>query len=190
MKSWSDLDVGWAWLNFTHCRRRFHLGCAWLNISDFFVSCYVKFLLFSTRTPRDVRWRRDYDRFMAAFGKTFGFGFHPGQQDTCQTYYSVFLLALHRRKVNCQIFVMYISDRHSRHLNFTLGLTNKGLLWDFYRSLKYPRTMVLVLYMSSSFWLLEVESHDFSHAEKERTASKAEQTYKMTIISTQNGPRL
>ena len=33
------------------------------------------------------RWRRDYDRFMAAFGKTFGFGFHPGQQDTCQTYY-------------------------------------------------------------------------------------------------------
>ena len=78
------------------------------------------------------RWRRDYDRFMAAFGKTFGFGFHPGQQDTCQTYYSVFLLALHRRKVNCQIFVMYISDRHSRHLNFTLGLTNKGLLWDFY----------------------------------------------------------
>ena len=32
-----------------------------------------------------------------------------------------------------------------------------------------------VLYMSSSFWLLEVESRDFSHAEKERTACKAEQ---------------
>ena len=57
------------------------------------------------------RWRRDYDRFMAAFGKTFGFGFHPGQQDTCQTYYSVFLLSS-SRKVNCQIiFVMYIPDR-------------------------------------------------------------------------------
>ena len=44
--------------------------------------------------------------------------------------------------------------------------------------------------MSSSFWLLGVESRDFSHTEKERTASKAEQTYKMTIISTQHGPRL
>ena len=41
-----------------------------------------------------------------------------------------------------------------------------------------------------SFWSLGLESRDFSHAEKERTASKAEQTYKMTIISTQNGPRL
>ena len=40
-------NVGWAWLNFTQCRRRFHLGFAWLNISDFFsVSCYVKFFLF------------------------------------------------------------------------------------------------------------------------------------------------
>ena len=44
--------------------------------------------------------------------------------------------------------------------------------------------------MSSSFWLLGVESHDFSHAEKERTACKAMQIYKMTIIVTQNGPRL
>ena len=58
------------------------------------------------------RWRRDYDRFMAAFGKTFGFGFHPGQQDTCQTYYSVFLLSSFR-KVNCQIFVMYYPDRQA-----------------------------------------------------------------------------
>ena len=33
----------------------------------------------------------------------------------------------------------------------------------------------MVLYMSSSFWLLGVESRDFSHAEKERTACKAEQ---------------
>ena len=41
--------------------------------------------------------------------------------------------------------------------------------------------------MSSSFWLLAVESRDFSHAEKERTAFKAEQIHKMTIIFTQNG---
>ena len=34
--------------------------------------------------------------------------------------------------------------------------------------------------MSSSFWLLGVESRDFSQAEKERTAGKAEQIYKMT----------
>ena len=34
--------------------------------------------------------------------------------------------------------------------------------------------------MSSSFGLLGVESRDFSHAEKERTACKAEQIHKMT----------
>ena len=44
--------------------------------------------------------------------------------------------------------------------------------------------------MSSSFWLLGVESRDFSHAEKERTACKDEQIHKMTTIFTQNGPRL
>ena len=43
--------------------------------------------------------------------------------------------------------------------------------------------------MSSSFGLLGDESHDFSHAEKERTACKAEQIHKSTIIFTQNGPR-
>ena len=47
-----------------------------------------------------------------------------------------------------------------------------------------------VLYMSSSFCLLGVESSDFSQAEKERTACKAEQIHKMTTIFTQNGPRL
>ena len=47
-----------------------------------------------------------------------------------------------------------------------------------------------VLYMSSSFWLLGVESRDFSHAEKERTACKAEKIHKMKIIFTQNDPRL
>ena len=34
--------------------------------------------------------------------------------------------------------------------------------------------------MSSSFWLLGVESRDFSHSEKERTAYKAEQIHEMT----------
>ena len=38
-----------------------------------------------------------------------------------------------------------------------------------------------VVDMSSSFWLLRVESRDFSQAEKERTACKAEQIHKMTI---------
>ena len=44
--------------------------------------------------------------------------------------------------------------------------------------------------MSSSFWLLGVESRDFCQAEKERTACKAEQIQKMIIVSTHNGPRL
>ena len=42
-----------------------------------------------------------------------------------------------------------------------------------------------VVDMSSSFWLLRVESHDFSQAEKERTACKAEQIHKMTTIFNQ-----
>ena len=40
--------------------------------------------------------------------------------------------------------------------------------------------------MSSSFWLLGVELRDFSHAEKEKTACKAEQIHIMTAIFTQN----
>ena len=43
-----------------------------------------------------------------------------------------------------------------------------------------------VLYMSSSFWLLQVESRHFSQAEKERFACKAEQSHKTTTIFTQN----
>ena len=50
--------------------------------------------------------------------------------------------------------------------------------------------LIQVIYMSSSFWLLGVESRDFSHAEKERTAFKAVQIHKMTTIFNQNGPRL
>ena len=44
--------------------------------------------------------------------------------------------------------------------------------------------------MSSSFWLLRVESRDFSQAEKERTTWKAKQIQKMTTIFTQNCPKL
>jgi hypothetical protein len=40
--------------------------------------------------------------------------------------------------------------------------------------------------MSSSFWLSEVESGDFSKAEKEKTACKAGQITKITTIFTQN----
>ena len=40
--------------------------------------------------------------------------------------------------------------------------------------------------MTSSFWLLRVESRDFSQAEKERNACKAEQIHKMTTIFSQN----
>ena len=38
--------------------------------------------------------------------------------------------------------------------------------------------------------ILGVESRDFSQAEKEITACKAEQIHKMTTIITKNGPRL
>ena len=48
----------------------------------------------------------------------------------------------------------------------------------------------MVLYMCSSFWLLGVESRDFSQAKKERTACKAGQIHKMTTIFTRTGPRL
>ena len=40
--------------------------------------------------------------------------------------------------------------------------------------------------MSSSFWLLGVESRNFSHAEKGRIPCKDEQIHKMTTIFTQN----
>ena len=50
----------------------------------------------------------------------------------------------------------------------------------------YCRSFRSSTYMASSFWLLEVEYRDFSHAEKERTARKAEQIHKMTTIFNQN----
>ena len=47
-----------------------------------------------------------------------------------------------------------------------------------------------MVYVFSSFWLLGVESRDFGHAKKERTAFKAEQINKMATNYTQNGHRL
>ena len=47
-----------------------------------------------------------------------------------------------------------------------------------------------MLYVCSSFGLLGVESRDFSQAEKERTACKANQIHKMKTTFTQNGHRL
>ena len=44
--------------------------------------------------------------------------------------------------------------------------------------------------MFFSFWLLGIESRDFSHAKKERTACKAEQIHKMATIFTENDPGL
>ena len=43
--------------------------------------------------------------------------------------------------------------------------------------------------MSSSFWLLAVESCDLPQAKKDITAPKAKQIHKMTTILTQNGPK-
>ena len=48
------------------------------------------------------------------------------------------------------------------------------------------KCVIKVLYMFSSFWLLGVESRDFSQAEEERTAYKAEPIHKTIIIFTQN----
>ena len=42
-----------------------------------------------------------------------------------------------------------------------------------------------MLYVSFSFWLLRVESRDFSQAEKVRTACKVEEIHKMTTIFNQ-----
>ena len=41
--------------------------------------------------------------------------------------------------------------------------------------------------MSSSFWLLGIESRDSSHADRDRTAWKDKQIQKMATIFTQNG---
>ena len=48
--------------------------------------------------------------------------------------------------------------------------------------------LVLVVYMSSNFGLLTLESRDLSQAEKEKTACKPKQIKKMSTLFTQNGP--
>ena len=45
---------------------------------------------------------------------------------------------------------------------------------------------IMGLILCSKLKILVVESHDFSQAEKEMTACKAEQIHKMTPIFTQN----
>ena len=54
----------------------------------------------------------------------------------------------------------------------------------------YVATWVKVVYTSSSFGLLALESRDLSKAEKEIIVCQAEQFHKMTLIFTQNGPSL
>jgi hypothetical protein len=44
-----------------------------------------------------------------------------------------------------------------------------------------PNLWCSTFYMSSCFWLLGVESRDFSQPEKEITACKPEQIHKMTL---------
>ena len=58
-----------------------------------------------------------------------------------------------------------------------------------YQKIYYFHQLIKLLYMTSnsSFWLLRVESRDFSQAEEERVAWKSEQIHKMTTFFTQNG---
>ena len=58
---------------------------------------------------------------------------------------------------------------------FSLDPFQTPLIWEFMYPASNSCEPSQVLYMSSSFWLLGVESRDFSHAEKEETACKAEQ---------------
>ena len=56
------------------------------------------------------------------------------------------------------------------------------LIWDHY----LPLTPTKGLILCSKKKILWVDSRDFSQADKEITACKAEQTHKMTISFTQN----
>ena len=78
-------------------------------------------------------------------------------------------------------------SRKLQGARFDVFLTSKASISKYVGYFLQFNTIVLqikVLYMSSSFWLLRVESHDFSHAEKERTACKVEKIHK---IFTQKG---
>ena len=96
---------------------------------------------------------------------------------TYSTWVEILYKVLHIKKANQNIWILlspcwWILNSKHFFLIFHLGLHS----FD---------KMTWVLYMSSSDWLLGVESRDFSYAEKERTACKAEQIYKMTTIFTQ-----
>ena len=59
-----------------------------------------------------------------------------------------------------------------------------GFLWHIGTHMVFP---FMVVYISSSFWLLSVVSLDYlSQAEKEIAVSKAEHIHKTTTIFTQN----
>ena len=67
-------------------------------------------------------------------------------------------------------------------------ILQKGLFEMLVHKVIVLRTNILstlVLYMSFSFWLLDIESDDFCQAEKERTTCKAEQTIHCNLIQIQ-----
>ena len=107
-----------------------------------------------------------------------------------------------KMEVCCILLVKVDIHIIGKHLSNTKGEYLKGTYFDLEYlknlHLQYKYTIVAlalcqtwkVFYISSSFWLLGVESRDFSHAEKEWTACKAGQIHEMTIIFTQNCPML
>ena len=66
------------------------------------------------------------------------------------------------------------------------GLVSGPFSWFQSRQLFLETHETEVVDMSSSFWLLALGSRDLSQAEKEITASKAEQIQKMKTIFTQS----
>ena len=96
-----------------------------------------------------------------------------------------------KKKLFCNSFLFLFQEynRHSELLKPESNAIDHGP--SNYKSGKTQETFIFslhtqMLYMSSSFWLLGVESRDFSHVEKEKTACNAEQIHKITTIITQN----
>ena len=73
--------------------------------------------------------------------------------------------------------------------NLIIIITNTDFSLIFVLRKEDENYFARVLCVSSSFWLLRVESRYFSQAEKERTTWKAEQIHKMTNTFAQNCPR-
>ena len=84
---------------------------------------------------------------------------------------------------NSFLFLFQEYNRHSELLKPESNAIDHGP--SNYKSGKTPKTFIFslhtqMLYMSSSFWMLGIESRDFSCAEKKRTTCKAEQIHKIT----------